>query len=155
MAISTNQISTSFLILLMEEIRRLHQLRMVVYPIINWVSYIQGGAGFLASTVLHRSQMCFFLVSVVFLDPKTAWTFGILWNVGCQKSVVEFLETLSPANSKWRAIKKTELNDEHDIIWIFEDDHMMIISSKGQSFKMQILYLQYKFAKKNNLGWLI
>ena len=38
-----------FQILLMEEI--LHQLRLVVYPIIYRVLYIQGGAGFLPSTV--------------------------------------------------------------------------------------------------------
>ena len=149
MAISTYQISTSFLILLMEEIRRLHQLRMVVYPIINWVSYIQGGAGFLASTVLHRSQMCFSWFLLCFLDPKTAWTFGILWNVGCQKSVVEFLETLSPANSKWRVIKKTELNDEHDImnIWGWSyDDHFI---QEGSHLRCRYcLYLQYKSAKK-------
>ena len=36
-------------ILLMEEI--LHQLRLVVYPIIHTVLYIPGGAGFLLSTV--------------------------------------------------------------------------------------------------------
>ena len=36
-------------ILLMEEI--LHQLRLVVYPIIYMVLYIPGGAGFLPSTV--------------------------------------------------------------------------------------------------------
>ena len=36
-------------VLLMEEI--LHQLRLVVYPIILRVLYIPGGAGFLLSTV--------------------------------------------------------------------------------------------------------
>ena len=38
------------MILLMEEI--LHQLRLVVYPIVYRVLYIPGGAGFLPSTVI-------------------------------------------------------------------------------------------------------
>ena len=33
-------------VLLMAEIRRFHQLRLVVFPIIYRVSYIPGGAGF-------------------------------------------------------------------------------------------------------------
>jgi len=37
--------------LLMEEI--LHQLRLVVFPIMSRVFYISGGAGFLPSTVSH------------------------------------------------------------------------------------------------------
>jgi len=36
-------------LLLMEEI--LHQLRLLVYPIIDRILYIPGGAGFLPSTV--------------------------------------------------------------------------------------------------------
>ena len=40
-------------ILLMEQIRPKKQLRLVVYPIIYWVSYMLGGARLLPSTVLH------------------------------------------------------------------------------------------------------
>ena len=42
------------IILLMEEI--LHQLRLVVYPIIYTVLYISGGAGFLPSTVVSHKN---------------------------------------------------------------------------------------------------
>ena len=45
---------------LMEEI--LHQLRLVIYPIIYKVLYIQGGAGFQPSTVcicMHRFSAFF------------------------------------------------------------------------------------------------
>ena len=40
-------------ILLMEQIRPKNQLRLVVYRIIYWVSYMLGGARLLPSTVLH------------------------------------------------------------------------------------------------------
>ena len=40
----------------MEEI--LHQLRLVVFPIIYRVLYIPGGAGFLPSTVYSRKLSC-------------------------------------------------------------------------------------------------
>ena len=42
-------------LLLMAEI--LHQLRLVVYPIIYRVLYISGGAGFLPSTVVWRGKL--------------------------------------------------------------------------------------------------
>jgi len=43
------------MILLMEEI--LEQLRLVVYPLIDMVSYIPGGAGFLPLTVGGRVKV--------------------------------------------------------------------------------------------------
>ena len=56
----------------MEEI--LHQLKTVVYPIIYRVSTIQGGAGFLPSTVVH-DQMCgsaiFKQSQVIHVYPET------------------------------------------------------------------------------------
>ena len=51
------------------EIRETHQLKLVVYPIINRVLYIPGGAGFLPSTVSrleHVSLIVFFLFSYFF-----------------------------------------------------------------------------------------
>ena len=45
-------LAKDWVILLMAEIRRENQLRLVVYPIIYRVSYIPGGAGFLPSTVV-------------------------------------------------------------------------------------------------------
>ena len=48
----TMNLSTSSIVIgLVEEV--LHQLRLVVYPIIYKVLYIPGGAGFLPSTVSH------------------------------------------------------------------------------------------------------
>ena len=63
------------LILLMEEI--LHQLRLVVYPIIYMVLYIPGGClGFRPPTVLFES------FSMPFLNRKM-WTPGSCWKKTC------------------------------------------------------------------------
>ena len=59
-------------ILLMAEI--LHQLRLVVFPIIYRVSYIPGGAGFQPSTVGLSTWRLFFLSSLCFWNltlPET------------------------------------------------------------------------------------
>ena len=44
----------------------LHQLKTVVCPIIYWVSTIQGGAGFLPSTVPLKKHL--WNVSTLFID---------------------------------------------------------------------------------------
>ena len=55
---SVSRGSFLFIILLMDKI--LHQLRLVVYPIIYRVLYIPGGAGFLPSTVSSNFPSFFF-----------------------------------------------------------------------------------------------
>ena len=62
----------------------LHQLRLVVYPIIHRVLYIQSGAGFLPSTVWFPLQNLCFFVSPLFyamtlrqsFEQQKIWTYS-------------------------------------------------------------------------------
>ena len=74
--------------LLMAEI--LHQLRLVVYPIIYRVSYIPGGAGFQPSTAVHS----------VWTDQNKTWINLKIISM-CIKLSNHILMAIISPNSRW------------------------------------------------------
>ena len=61
----------------------LHQLRLVVYPIIYRVSYIPGGARFQPSTVCHLQYIKYITryTPGVFVDPSGSSHYGFLCQI--------------------------------------------------------------------------
>ena len=65
------------MIVFMEEIRKTHQLRLVVYPIIYKVLYMPGGAGFLPTV--------FLVLPHTLLGPVFRYPFNPLQNHDCRR----------------------------------------------------------------------